>query len=164
MRINNSKLRNSIVAIYFVLVFAVIVNMIVFGLFQDWIENVTVKWAIVIVVFSVLFLAIHTIAKYFEYDSDGEILVVANKGMVLSEFFRHREKIVEIPKRKLLYYKVKDYTIYRSLNLYLKSGNAHQKRIKFNITLMPKKKIKYLKMSLDKIVRNNKKALNEHRK
>ena len=157
MRINNSKLRNSIVAIYFVLVFTVIVNMIVFGLFQDWIEDVTLKWAIVIVVFLILFFAFHAIAKYFEYDSDGEILVVANKGMVLSEFFRHRERIVEIPKEKLLYYKLRSYVIYRSLNLFIKSGNNRQKRIKFNVSLMPKRKIKYLKMSLDKIVRDNKK-------
>lgn len=157
MRINNSKLRNSIVAIYFVLVFAVTISMIVFGLFQDWIEDVTLKWLTVLAIFTVLFLALHTIAKYFEYDSDGEILVVANKGMILSEFFRHREKIVEIPKEKLLYYKLNSYIIYRSLNLYIRSGKKIQKRIKFNVSLMPKRKIKYLKMSLDKIVRNNKK-------
>lgn len=106
--------------------------------------------------FIVLLIALHSVAKYFEYDSDGDVLVIINRGLIVSEIFNYREKIVEFPKEKLLYYKLKDYGIYKSLNLYIRSAEYRQKRIKFNVTLVPKRKLRYLKMSLDKIVRNNK--------
>jgi hypothetical protein len=141
---------------YFLLLIAVILNMVVFGLFRNWIDNSTLQWILIIVFFVGVFLALHSVAKYFEYDSDGDVLVIINRGMIVSEFFNYREKIVEFPKTKLLYYKLKDYKIYKSLNLYVKSGEHHQKRIKFNVTLVPNRKLRYLKMSLNKIVKNNK--------
>ncbi len=156
MRINNSKIKNTILSAYFLLVFAVIINMIVFGLFKDWMSNTTLEWILIIGFFIVLLIALHSVAKYFEYDSDGDVLVIINRGLIVSEIFNYREKIVEFPKEKLLYYKLKDYGIYKSLNLYIRSGEHLQKRIKFNVTLVPKRKLRYLKMSLDKIVRNNK--------
>lgn len=130
--------------------------MIVFGLFKNWISNTTLEWILIIGFFIVLLIALHSVAKYFEYDSDGDVLVIINRGLIVSEIFNYREKIVEFPKEKLLYYKLKDYGIYKSLNLYIRSGEYRQKRIKFNVTLVPKRKLRYLKMSLDKIVRNNK--------
>lgn len=156
MRINNSKIKNTILTAYFLLFFAVIVNMIVFGLFKSWISNTTLEWVLIISFFVVLFVALYSIAKYFEYDSDGDVLVIINRGIIISEFVNYREKIAEFPKEKLLYYKIKDYKIYKSLNLYIRSGEHFQKRIKFNVSLVPKRKLRYLKMSLDKIVRNNK--------
>ncbi len=156
MRINNSKIKNTILTAYFLLLIAVILNMVVFGLFRDWIDSTTLQWILVVVFFIGLFALLHSIAKYFEYDSDGDVLVITNRGMIVSEFINYREKIVEFPKTKLLYYNLKDYRIYKSLNLYVKSGEHHQKRIKFNVTLVPNRKLRYLKMSLDKIVKNNK--------
>lgn len=156
MRINNSKIKNTILTAYFLLLVAVILNMVLFGLFRDWIGNTTLQWLLIICFFVVVFIALHSIAKYFEYDSDGDVLVLINRGMVIADFFNYREKIVEFPKNKLLYYKLKDYRIYKSLNLYVRSGEYRQKRIKFNVTLVPNRKLKYLKMSLDKIVKNNK--------
>ncbi len=156
MRINNSKIRNTILTAYFLLLFVVIISMLVFGLFRNWISNTTLEWILIMGFFLGLFMALYSVAKYFEYDSDGDVLVIINKGLIVSEFVNYREKIVEIPKRKLLYYKLKDYGIYKSLNLYIRSGKNRQKRIKFNVSLVPNRKLRYLKMSLDKIVRNNK--------
>jgi len=156
MRINNSKIKNTILTAYFLLLIAVILNMVIFGLFRDWINNTTLEWILIVGFFVVVFIALHSIAKYFEYDSDGDVLVLINRGMIIAELFNYREKTVEFPKNKLLYYKLKDYGIYKSLNLYIRSGEHHQKRIKFNVTLMPNRKLKYLKMSLDKVLKNNK--------
>ena len=156
MRINNAKVKKTILTAYFLLLLAVILNMLVFGLFRNWINNTNLEWGLIIGFFVVVFVALHSIAKYFEYDSDGDVLVIVNRGMIVSEFINYREKIVEFPKRKLLYYKLKDYGIYKSLNLYLRSGDHRQKRIKFNVTLVPKRKLRYMKMSLDKVVKQNK--------
>ncbi len=156
MRINNAKIKNTILTAYFLLLFGAILNMLVFGLFRSWIKNTNLEWGLIIGFFLIVFIALYSIAKYFEYDSDGDVLVIINRGLIVSEFVNYREKIVEFPKKKLIYYKLKDYGIYRSLNLYIRSGENHQKRIKFNITLVPKKKLRYLKMSLDKVVKQNK--------
>jgi hypothetical protein len=156
MRINNAKIKNTILTAYFLLIFAVILNTLVFRLFGDWIHNTKLELGLIIAFFIIVFIALHYISKYFEYDSDGDILVIINRGLIVSELINYREKIVEFPKRKLLYYKLKDYGIYKSLNLYIRSGENRQKRIKFNVTLVPKRKLRYLKMSLDKIVKHNK--------
>lgn len=156
MRINNAKVKKTILTAYFLLLLAVILNMLVFGLFRNWISNTNLEWGLIIGFFVVVFVALHSVAKYFEYDSDGDVLVIINRGMVVSEIVNYREKIVEFPKRKLIYYKLKDYGIYKSLNLYIRSGDHHQKRIKFNVTLVPKRKLRFMKMSLDKVVKQNK--------
>ena len=156
MRINNSKIRSVIITAYFFLFFAVIVGMLVFGLFKEWLSSRTLEYIIFLAVFGLLFFLLHKTAIYFEYDSDGEALVLINKGLILSEFFNYRLKKAEFPKEKLLYYKLNDYIIYKSLNLYIRSGDNRQKRLKFNVTLLRPKKIKYLKMSLNKVVKQNK--------
>ena len=156
MRINNSKVKNTILTAYFLLLFAVITGMLVFGLFKDWIYNSTFKYIVFIVVFGLLFMVLHKVAKYFEYDSDGHVLVVINRGFVISEYIKYGEKKVEFPKKKLLYYKLNKYFLYKSLNLYIKSGEHHQKRLKFNVSLVSNRKLKYLKMSLDKVLKQNK--------
>ncbi len=156
MRINNAKVKNTILTAYFLLLFAAILNMLVFGLFRSWIKNSNLEWGLIIGFFVIVFVVLYSIAKYFEYDSDGDVLVIINKGLIVSEFVNYREKIAEFPKKKLLYYKLKDYGIYKSLNLYIRSGENRQKRIKFNVTLVPKRKLRYLKMSLDKVVKQNK--------
>lgn len=112
-----------------------------------------------IVIFAILiasFLILQKIVKYFEYDSDGNVLVVINKDFLLSELFNYGEHRAEFPKRKLLYYKLSNYIIYKSLNLYIASGTNKQSRLKFNVTLVSNKKLKYLRQSLDKIVKKNK--------
>ena len=157
MRINNSKAKTTILTAYYLLLFAIIIGMVVFGLFKTWIENSTLKYGVFIVFFASLFLALHKVAKYFEYDSDGHVLVVINKGFFISEFLNYGVKKVEFPKSKLLYYKLnRHFIFYRTLNLYLHSNDHKQKRIKFNVSLLSRKKIKYLKMSLDKVVKQNK--------
>lgn len=138
------------------LLFGVIIGMVVFGLFKTWIENSTLKYSVFIVFFALLFILLHRLAKYFEYDSDGHVLVVINRGFIISEFINYGEKKAEFPKTKLLYYKLNKYFLYKSLNLYIRSGNGHQKRLKFNVSLVSNKKLKYLKMSLDKVIKQNK--------
>ena len=159
MRINNSKIKNTILTAYFLLLFAVILGMIVFGLFRTWITNSTLKYGVFVVFFVLLFLVLLKVAKYFEYDSDGHVLVLINRGFIISEYINYGGKKAEFPKKKLIYYKLtKRFLFYKSLNLYIKSSDNehHQKRIKFNVSLVSRKKLKYLRMSLDKVVKQNK--------
>lgn len=156
MNINNSKIKSIILTAYFLLFFATVISMLVFGLFRRWIDNTLIEYSMFLIIFGVLFLILHKVSKYFEYDSEGNALVVINRGMIISEFFNYREKKAEFPKEKLLYYKLNNYIVYKSLNLYIKSGDNHQKRLKFNVSLVSNKKLKFLKMSLNKVIKQNK--------
>lgn len=156
MRLNNSKIKNTILSAYFLLLIAVIISIIVFGLFKDWINNSIIKYTVLILFFGLLFYLLHKVSKYFEYDSDGNVIVLINRGLIVSEFFNYRELKAEFPKEKLLYYRINKYFIYKSLNLYIKSNEQHQKRIRFNVSLVSRKKLRYLRMSLDKVVKQNK--------
>lgn len=156
MRINNSKIKNIVVSVYFIILLVVVVSMIVFRLFREWIQSTTLEFGLYFVLLLIIFIFFHWLAKYFEYDSEGKVLVLINRGLVISDYFKYGEKKVEFPKTKLLYYKLNNYIIYKCLNLYVRSGEKHQKRIKFNVSFVSNKKLKYMKMSLNKILKENK--------
>ena len=156
MRLNNIKAKQTVISIYFVFIVLLFFSSFSFSYISGLIRNSKLKYAVLFGVLIASFFIIHKIAKYFEYDSDGNVLVVLNKGLLLSEFFNYRENRAEFPKHRLLYYKINNYGIYKTLNLYISSGENKHKRIKFNITMVKNKKIKYLKQSLDKVVKKNK--------
>ncbi|MGB1268904.1 MAG: hypothetical protein ACPG45_04145 [Flavobacteriaceae bacterium] len=96
----------------------------------------------------------YKISKYIEYDSNGSGIVLITKGILLSEFVNHREHRVELPKEKLVNYKVIDCFFYKKLKLYIKSKHKI-KKVRMDITFLSATKTKALKLSLDKIVREN---------
>jgi len=154
--LNNQKSKKFVLSLYFIFAVLFVFASISFDLIRNIIGIAKYKF---IVLFGVLFLTLlfaHRISKYFEYDSDGNVLVILNKGMLLSDFFNYRENRAEFPKSKLIYYKLNNYGIYKSLNIYIKSNDNRQKRLKFNVTLVSNKKLKYIKQSLDKVVKQNK--------
>ena len=156
MRLNNKKAKKIVSTIYFVFAILFIFVTFSFNIIRSFIGSAKYKYAFLITILALALFFAHKVSKYFEYDSDGNILVVMTKGMMLSDFFNYRENRAEFPKKKLLYYRLNNYGIYKSLNLYIKSNGDRQKRLKFNVTLVSDKKLKYLKQSLDKVVKQNK--------
>ncbi|WP_299228059.1 hypothetical protein [uncultured Psychroserpens sp.] len=108
--------------------------------------------------FVLIFFAVHFISRYFEYDSDGVKVVVINKGLLLSDHFNYREKLLEFEKEKLISYTFKNYFIYKSLTFYLRESRGHKTRETFNVTLVSPRKRKYIRQSLNKIIKANRKA------
>jgi len=155
MRFNNQHVRQFVASAYFVFVVALFLSAFSFSYVSKIITNAGYKYLFLFAILITSFLLIHKLARYFEYDSDGTVLVIINRGLFLSEFFNYRENKAEFPKKKLLNYKIKNYGIYKTLDLYIQ-GKKTQKRLRFNITLITNKKIKYLKQSLDKVLRQNK--------
>ena len=156
MRTNNGKAKNVIISLYFVLLVLTILSITLVGSFSDLYENKTVVILIMLGIFAVLFFITHRISRYFEYDSDGLKVVVKNKGLLLSEQINYREHLVEFFKKDLKGFKVKNYVVYNSLILYIKNHNK-TKEEHFNVTLVSRKKLKYIRQSLSKIIRHNKK-------
>ncbi len=156
MRTNNSKVKNTIVSVYFVLIVLAIVSAIVFNLFIDLTPNPTVVFVAISIGFIALFFLVHYISKFFEYDSDGVKVVVTNSGLLLSDNFNYREKKLEFNKEDIYAFKYKNYLIYRTLTLYIRDSRDKKRAERFNVTLMSKKKRRYIRQSLTKMIKTNK--------
>lgn len=92
--------------------------------------------------------------KYFEYDGGGEVVVLINKGIILSKFLNYRGTTLEIKRGNITHYKIYNFIIYKRLKVFYtknkKSYHAH-----CNITFVSKRKINYLRQSLNKIISKN---------
>ena len=157
MRTNNGKVKNVIISLYFILIVLAIVLTTLLSEFRDLIDNKAITYIVVLLIFAVLFFITHHVSKYFEYDSDGIQVVILNRGLLLSDYFNYREHKLEFEKEKLIKFKFNNYFFYKSLVVYVKGHNDHRKRVSFNVTLVSRKKIKYIKQSLSKMIKHNRK-------
>ncbi|WP_298421381.1 hypothetical protein [uncultured Kordia sp.] len=154
MRFNNAKSKKWIPFLYFFLGVGSIVVMLYFTFFQD--EFNQAKLWYVIPIFLVLILGmVYSTAKYFEFDSDGNVLTFVNKGLFISNFINYREQRAEFPKEKLKRYRIQNYIFFCKLYIYIKSRSNKTKRLQFNISLLSGKKRRALRQSLDKVLKHN---------
>jgi len=151
MRTDNRNVKNTIISIYFILLLFVILWITVFksfGMFPESSLYVFLGLLLIAVVF-------HFVARYFEYDSDGVKLVIINKGLILTEFVNYRENKIEVDKSKLVKYRINDYIVYKVLVISLKNSEGTIYKERFNITLLKRKKLKYVKQSLRRMIKKN---------
>lgn len=154
MRTDNRTIKNTVISIYFILVvFAILFATVFksFGVFEG--HSLYILIALFLAV-----LVVHFIAKFFEYDSDGTNLIITNKGLILTDYVNYRQHKTEIDKQKVLDFKIHNYFFYKSLVVVRKSGDGGVVKERFNITLLKKKKIKYVRQSLKKVIKENKKV------
>lgn len=160
MRTNNAKVKNIIISVYFILIVLAIMLATIFSAFSHLTSNPLLTFLLLLAGFLILFFSVHAISKYFEYDSDGVKVVLINKGLLLSEYFNYREHLLEFDKSRLMAFKFKNYLVYKSLTLYIKSSKGHTKKETFNVTLVTKKKRRYIRQSLSKMIKSNTKPTN----
>jgi hypothetical protein len=159
MRTNNGKVRNIIVSVYFILIVLAIILATVFSAFKDVTDHGWITFLIFLFGFAGIFFLVHWIAKFFEYDSDGVKVVVLNKGLLLTDYVNYREYKVEFEKERLAGFKFHNYIVYKSLVLSIKNKSGNIKHAYFNVTLIDKKKRKYIKQSLMKMLKENRKKV-----
>jgi hypothetical protein len=157
MRTNNDKVRNVIISVYFILIVLAIILATVFSAFSHLSPNPLMTFFVLVFSFGAIFFMVHFIAKYFEYDSDGLKVVVTNKGLLLSDYFNYREHTVEFSKDKLSGFKFNNYLVYKELVLLIKDKHGHTKKERFNVTLVSNKKRRYIRQSLTKMIKLNRK-------
>jgi hypothetical protein len=155
MRTNNGKIRNYIISVYFILIVTAIILATVFSAFKDLTGSATYTFLVFLLGFVGLFFLVHWVSKYFEYDSDGMKVIVINRGLLLSDYLNYREHKVEFDKKDLISYKFYNYYIFKSLVLFIKSRNGGKKKVGFNVTLVDRKKRKYIRQSLRKMIKAN---------
>ena len=157
MRTNNSKIKNIIISVYFILIVLAVFSAVMFKTFSSISTDPFIVIAVIALIFGVLFFIVHYISKFFEYDSDGRMIIITNKELLLSERFSNKEHVVEFEKDKLIGFKFNNYLVFRSLVVLVKNKRGHTIKERFNVTLVSKKKRRYIRQSLTKIVKLNRK-------
>lgn len=153
MRTDNGGVRNFIISVYFVLIVIAVLLATVFQSLD------AVSDGSLYVFFGTLAVAvlIHGIARFFEYDSDGPKLIIINRGLLLSDYLNYREHKIEIDKEDVLGFKIKRFYVYNQLVVLYKDHHGKQNKARFNVTLVKKRKLRYIRQSLSKIIKENKK-------
>ena len=157
MRFNNKKETNIIPSIYIIVVAVFITN--IFAAIEIKYDDVPFNYSSLIpnAIALVLALYIFIVGRYFEFVSDVETLNFKSNGLLISKFFHYREQRTEVPKSKLISFKVENYFFYKRLHIFITSRNSKGFRhYKYNITFLGNKKCKSLKQSLEKVVIYNK--------
>ena len=153
MRIDNRKVKNTVISIYFIMIVLAVLLGTVFnslGMFVDSAFYVFLGLFISVILF-------HSIAGYFEYDSDGNKISVLNQGLILTGYVNYRKNKIEFARHQLVGFKIKNYLIYKSLVLVIKHHDGKQAKERFNVTLLKRKNLKYIKQSLNKMLKENRK-------
>ncbi len=149
-------MKNMIISVYFILVVLAIILTTLMSAFEDLYDNRTVMTIGVLTVIAILFWLTHKNSKYFEYDSDGDDIIILNRGLLFSEQFNYREHKIEIEKSRLLSYSFKNLFFYRSMTINYLLKNGKEQSDTFNITLLNRKKRRYVRQSLSKTIKLNK--------
>jgi hypothetical protein len=155
MKFNNQKrLKNKkhIYSILFIILFTIFVFVALTPIHNEKFN--LIKYVFLVIA---LLIAVHIIIgnEYFEYDSTGMIVILKNDSIIKKDFFPLTVKTIEFPKEKLKDFKINNYIIYRSLSVYVSSKENGIIKQRFNITNISKKRAKYLKQSLKKVIREN---------
>jgi len=154
MRFNNAKSRKWVSFLYFLLGLGSILTMLYFFLFQEDLNRAKMWYAIPVILALMIFIFYST-AKYFEFDSDGNVLTFVNKGLFISYFINYREHRAEFPKEKLKRYRIQNYLLFSYLYVYVRSKTNQIKRVRFNISLLSRSKKRAIKKSLEKVIKHN---------
>ena len=155
MRTNNEKVKNIIISLYFIIIVFGILILTLFNVFSDISKNSTLAFYIIVFVIVALFIITYRISKFFEYDSDGIKVVFLNKGLLLKDHLNYREHKLELDKNQLTGFKFNNYFFFKTLIIYYTSRHDHQRKETFNVTLVSKKKRRYIKQSIRKIIKLN---------
>lgn len=155
MRTDNRSVKNVVVFIYFLLIVFTFLLVTVFKSLNIYTDSTLIILACVFV----LVVVFYSIAGYFEYDSDGGKIVILNRGLILTEYVNYREHKIEFTKQQLASFKIKNYLVYKSLIVLIKSNNGQRTKNRFNVTLLKRKKLKYVKQSLNKMIKENRNQL-----
>lgn len=109
---------------------------------------------LILALYTLIFVYWYRNAKYIEYDSKGLGLVLVTKGVLLKDISNYREQRIEIPKSKLVKYKLVNRFFYKKVQLYI-NGSKGMKKVVVGISFLNSNKTNALVASLDKIVREN---------
>lgn len=160
MRLNN---RNK--AVYYNFVVSVVVMLLFCGFLAfllekylyDFLEWESALFLIIPILFALVFY--FRGRQIFEYDSDGEALNFKNRNVVS---FLDKALNDEFPKYKLIDYEIISAIILKRLYITISSKRNNSLILKYDISYLKKKELNDLKISLSKVIKNNREKKREN--
>ena len=110
------------------------------------------SWLLILIPLLILAVFYAAGKQIFEYDSDGEALNFKNRNIV--PFFE-RSANDEFPKYKLLKFEVVSLLFIKKLYVTVSSKKTRSTTLRYDISYLSRKNISDLKISLNKVVKNN---------
>ena len=153
MRTDNRNVKTTVISVYFVLIVLAVLLATVFNSLEIFVASnlyIFLGCFMVIVVF-------HYLARHFEYDSDGDKIIVLNQGLILTDYLNYRKHRLEFSKEQLIGFKIKNFILYKSLVIVIKKEDGRTLKERFNVTLVKRKSLKYIRQSLNKTIKLNRK-------
>ncbi len=153
MRTDNRNVKTTVISVYFVLIVLAVLLATVFNSLEIFVASnlfVFLGCFIVMVIF-------HYVARHFEYDSDGDKIIVLNQGLILTDYVNYRKTILEFSKEQLIGFKIKNFIFYKTLTIVIKNQDGKVVKERFNVTLVKRKSLKYIRQSLNKTIKLNRK-------
>ena len=92
----------------------------------------------------------------FEFDSDGEVLIISAKEPFLAGFSKSFSKHSEFPKRKLRSFRIRSYPFRKILIVSIDSKEGTPKKTKFPISYMRKGEVRDIERSLRRVLKREK--------
>jgi len=151
MRLNNRKETKFIPYIYyFSVVFFILIIFLYSTIGDDLFNSKTVFIGLLLSI--ILFqIYIYTCGKYFEYDSDRNLLTISNQGLLLSRFINYRNKKVKVKRNEIINFKIYNFIVYKKLIIISEKSGKKQKW-NINLTFLRSEKFKLVKKSLKRFM------------
>ncbi len=154
MRISNDKKR-FYYATQFNILILVFIASIMFYFVDSSQLNLVGNWIFLLIGISGLSIMFFILKgnQIFEYDSDGEALNFINKNVIAFQ-----KKIIkdEFPKYKLTNFNIINALLFKKLYISIHSKKEKKIIIKYDISFIKNKDLKDLKLSLNKVISQNK--------
>lgn len=154
MRLTNYRATKFIPGLYYLFVVILALNIFldqVLG--SQYIKSDKIFYALqLLIVFAIIYT--YYAGRYFEFDSEGTLLSIYTRGVILSQITNYRDKRIEIKKNTITNYKLYNFFFFKRLVINYKKKNK-TKNVQINITLLSPRKVRYLKKSLNKILKQN---------
>ncbi len=155
MRLNNRSRKGFYEFLVTFLLMAMFFGVIAFFL-ERYKLNIIGEWlSLLFIIIPILLLVIFYLRgkQIFEYDSDGEALNFKNSNVII---FLGKSLSDEFPKYKLLSYEIVNAVILKRLFITISSKKSHSVILKYDISYLTRKEVKDLKLSLSRVIKQNK--------
>ena len=157
MRLTNYNTVKIIPGFYYFALVAILLIVFLNAQFDNTLFADTKYYRGVLGIIFLLMIYVYFGGKYFDYDSDGNLISISNRGILLSNFLNYRTRQIDIQKHKVYDYAIYDFLIYKRLIIYTKSKRGMAK-YRANITFVSPRKIDFIKQSLKKVIQENKQS------
>ena len=154
---NKAVYYNFVVSVVAMLLFCGFLAFLLEKYLYDFLEWESALFLIIPILFAMVFY--FRGRQIFEYDSDGEALNFKNRNVVS---FLDKALNDEFPKYKLLDYEIVNAIILKRLYITISSKRNNSLILKYDISYLKKKELNDLKISLSKVIKNNREKKREN--